>query len=57
MYSFPGRGTRKLPEKIPRSVEVIDTWEMTVTDLGVFSASFRVPLPGKKYMAIRLRKV
>ncbi len=21
MYSFPGRGTRKLPEKIPRSVD------------------------------------
>jgi hypothetical protein len=38
-------------------VEVIDTWEMTVTDLGIFSGNFRVPLPGKEYMAIRLRKV
>ena len=30
---------------------------MTITDLGVFSGNFRVPLPGKEYMAIRLTKV
>ena len=24
-------------------MEVIDTWEMTSTDLGIFSGSFRVP--------------
>ena len=38
-------------------MEVIDTWEMTSTNLGIFSGNFRVPLPGKEYMAIRLRKV
>ena len=31
MYSFPGRGTRKLPEKIPRSVTVISQVSMTST--------------------------
>ena len=44
-------------EGVSWRVEVIDTWEMTVTDLGIFSGNFRVPLPGKEYMAIRLRKV
>ena len=44
-------------EGVSWRVEVIDTWEMTVTDLGVFSGNFRVPLPGKEYMAIRLTRV
>lgn len=38
-------------------VEVIDTWNMTVTDAGVRSGKFRVPLPGREYMAIRLKRV
>ena len=38
-------------------VEVIDTWEMTIQDMGVFSGQFRVPMPGKEYMAVRIRRV
>lgn len=38
-------------------VEVLDTWEMTVKDMGVHSGKFRVELPGKEYMAIRIQKV
>ena len=34
--------------------EIIDTWEMTVTDGGVHSGKFRIALPGKEYMAVRL---
>ena len=37
-------------------VEVIDTWEMTVTRAGVFRGRFRVELPGREYLAIRIRK-
>lgn len=37
--------------------EVIDTWEMTIEKKGVFRGRFRVELPGKQYMAIRLRRV
>ena len=37
-------------------VEVIDTWEMTVTDAGVHTGKFRIPLPGKEWMAIRLTR-
>lgn len=37
--------------------EIIDTWEMTVTDAGIHSGKFRIALPGKEYMAVRLRRV
>ena len=36
-------------------VEVIDTWNMTVEDAGVHGGRFRIPLPGREYMAVRLR--
>ncbi|MCD8149747.1 MAG: DUF5605 domain-containing protein [Clostridiales bacterium] len=35
-------------------VEVIDTWEMTITKCGIFKGRFKIPLPGKEYMAIRI---
>lgn len=38
-------------------VEVIDTWEMTIEKKGVASGKFKVELPGKEYMAVRLRRV
>lgn len=37
--------------------EVIDTWEMTVTGAGVHEGKFRIKLPGKEYMAVRLTKL
>jgi len=37
-------------------VEVIDTWNMTISDAGVHSGRFKIDLPGRQYMAIRLRK-
>ena len=30
---------------------------MTVTDAGIHSGKFRISLPGKEYMAVRLRKL
>lgn len=39
-------------------VEVIDTWNMTIEKLpGTYEDSFRIELPGKPYMAVRLTKV
>lgn len=38
-------------------VQVIDTWEMTRENRGRFKGRFKVELPGKQYMAIRIRKV
>jgi hypothetical protein len=38
-------------------VEVIDTWEMTVTPLeGTFEGRLTVELPGKPYVAARVRR-
>lgn len=37
------------------AVDVIDTWNLTVERLdGVFEGTFRVPLPARQYMAVRL---
>lgn len=38
-------------------VEVIDTWNMTIDKAGTFSGRFKVKLPGRQYMAVRMRKV
>jgi hypothetical protein len=54
----PGRWTFDLPEGISYQVEIIDTWEMTVAPLeGVFEGRFTIDLPGKPYLAVRIRKV
>jgi hypothetical protein len=37
-------------------VEVIDTWDMSITPLGRMKQRLYIPLPGKEYMAIRLKK-
>ena len=37
-------------------VEVIDTWDMTFEKKGIFKGRFKVKLPGKEYMAIRVIK-
>lgn len=37
-------------------VEVIDTWNMTIEDTGICSGHFRVKLPGRQYMAVRIRE-
>ncbi len=42
------------PEKESWKAEIIDTWNMTVEDAGVHSGKFRLALPGREYMAVRL---
>ncbi len=37
-------------------IEVIDTWDMKIEHKGRFKGRFQVELPGKEYMAIRVRK-
>ncbi len=45
----------KLPAKQSYRVDVIDTWNMTVTTLdGDYRSEFTVELPGKPYLAVRL---
>ena len=38
-------------------VDVIDTWNMTVTEAGAHKGRFRIALPGREYMAVRIRAV
>ena len=35
-------------------VEVLDTWDMTITKCGAFKGRFRVELPGREYIAVRI---
>ena len=43
-----------LPEDQKYRLEIIDTWNMTVTDAGVHSGITAIPLPQKPYIAVRL---
>lgn len=38
------------------TVEIIDTWNMTVTPAGTYRGWFSVDLPGKQYIAVRIQK-
>ncbi len=46
-----------LPEDGDYEVEIIDTWNMTITPAGVHRGATRIELPGNQYMAIRARRV
>jgi hypothetical protein len=37
-------------------VEVIDTWNMTITEAGIFRGKCRVNLGGKQFMAVRITR-
>ncbi|MFJ6693152.1 DUF5605 domain-containing protein [Streptomyces sp. NPDC091294] len=52
----PRRREFTLPAGVRVRAEVIDTWNMTVTELpDVYEGTFTVPLPGRSYLALRLR--
>lgn len=52
----PGYRNIKLDDEHTYQVEVIDTWDMTVTDMGCHKGWFKVPMPGKPYMALRITR-
>ena len=58
-YGFgrPARREFEFPEDGKFRIEVIDTWNMTVTDLGIKSGYTAVELPGREYMAVRIRRI
>lgn len=55
-YSFmrPSFEEVYIDEDTEFEVEVLDTWETTITKMGTFKGRFKVELSGKPYMAIRL---
>lgn len=47
-----------LPETGSYRIELIDTWNMTITELkGTYSGECKVELPSKPYMALRITKI
>ena len=56
-YSRPSNKEFDFEENEKFQIDVIDTWNMTVTDHGVHSGYTKIQLPGREYMAIRLRRV
>ena len=46
-----------LPEDRDYEVEIIDTWNMTIVSAGIHRGVTRVDLPGKQYMAIRIKSI
>ncbi len=47
----------KLPETESYQIDVIDTWNMTITNAGVHNGQTRIELPGHEWMAIRLQRM
>jgi len=54
----PRRFTFPLPEQAEYKVDVLDTWEMTVTPVtSTFRKQVDITLPGKPWLAVRIRKI
>jgi hypothetical protein len=48
----------KLQEGVKFKLDIIDTWEMTITPIeGVFEGNCEFDLPGKSYIAVRAQKI
>lgn len=55
--SRPAFRNLELPQGVRFTIELIDTWEMTVTPFpGDYEGTCRVELPGKPYQALRIKK-
>ena len=53
----PGELKFTLPDDGTYFIEIIDTWNMDITPvLGSFRGSFKLSMPGKPYMAVRIRR-
>jgi len=48
--------TIDLPAKGKFQVDIIDTWKMAIEEKGIYSESFTLDIPPKKYIAIRIMK-
>ncbi|MCM8710016.1 DUF5605 domain-containing protein [Clostridium sp. SYSU_GA19001] len=50
--------TFNMPKDKKYKIDIIDTWNMTITELqGTYSGSFRIDMPGKQYIAVRMTRV
>ena len=57
-FNRPSFREYRMKPDIQYKVEVIDTWEMTINELeDVYEGNFRIQLPGKQYMAVRMTRI
>ena len=56
-FSRPSFRTFYFDDTSKYQVDIIDTWNMTITDAGIHHGKFTIKLPGREYMAIRIRKI
>lgn len=57
-FNQPTFRTFKMGEGKKYKVDIIDTWDMTITELsGTYCGDFRIDMPGKQYIAIRMTRV
>ena len=57
-YSFmqPSYKIFHIDDETEYEAEVIDTWNMTIKKVGIFKGKFKIDLPKRPYMAVRLKK-
>lgn len=54
-FTQPAFASFHIDDETEFQVEILDTWNMTITDGGVHKGAFRIELPGRQYMAVRLK--
>lgn len=56
-FSQPTYKIFRMPQGMRFKVDILDTWDMTVSESNeIFEGEFRIDLPGKQYIAVRMRK-
>ncbi|MDS0527901.1 DUF5605 domain-containing protein [Clostridium sp. SHJSY1] len=56
-FCQPTFRTFNMPKEKKYKVDIIDTWEMTITEAGIYTEDFSIDMPGKQYIAIRMIRV
>lgn len=57
-FSCPSFRTYELPEGAEYEIELLDTWNMTIQKLpGIYAGNIRLEMPGRQYMAFRMKKI
>ncbi|AQR97279.1 DUF5605 domain-containing protein [Clostridium saccharoperbutylacetonicum] len=57
-FNQPAFRNFNMPKENKYKVDILDTWDMTIKELeGTYSGQFRIDMPGKQYIAIRMIRV
>ncbi|MCD8076239.1 MAG: DUF4038 domain-containing protein [Lachnospiraceae bacterium] len=56
-YNRPSFRKWILPNGASYRIEIVDTWNMTVTDAGVYEGFSHIELPAKQYIALIARRI